>query len=209
MSAQTESWPRPHLAHGPRLLPHGRGRPAVSRRSHGVDRRGDRRHCRRSAACTRPWSRCLPGGCCVPSTIQWKYVFNCPCVSCRAPSPNPTSRSSGHTPDAYRNGHPTGKDILLLIEVSESTLRYQISSSQDAPVRNAPCARVLGRRISSAAASFATGLPAAPSTGSCDDVVSGALPLPTSRRARSASPSRSRAGRAQARHLCRRRATLQ
>jgi Uma2 family endonuclease len=28
--------------------------------------------------------------------------------------------------DAYRSGHPTAKDVLLLIEVSHSTLRYDL-----------------------------------------------------------------------------------
>jgi len=42
--------------------------------------------------------------------------------------PQPDFALVRHTPDAYRHGHPTGKDILLLIEVSESTLRYDLET---------------------------------------------------------------------------------
>ena len=40
--------------------------------------------------------------------------------------PQPDFALVRHREDAYRHGHPTAKDTLLLIEVSESTLRYDL-----------------------------------------------------------------------------------
>jgi Uma2 family endonuclease len=40
--------------------------------------------------------------------------------------PQPDFALVRHKTDAYRYGHPTAKDVLLLIEVSDSTLRYDL-----------------------------------------------------------------------------------
>jgi Uma2 family endonuclease len=40
--------------------------------------------------------------------------------------PQPDLALVGRAADAYRSGHPTAKDVLLLIEVSYSTLRYDL-----------------------------------------------------------------------------------
>ena len=40
--------------------------------------------------------------------------------------PQPDLALVRRTTDAYRSGHPVAKDVLLLIEVSDSTLRYDL-----------------------------------------------------------------------------------
>lgn len=40
--------------------------------------------------------------------------------------PQPDIAVVKHRPDAYRNAHPTAEDALLLIEVSDATLRYDL-----------------------------------------------------------------------------------
>ena len=40
--------------------------------------------------------------------------------------PQPDFALVRRSADAYRRAHPTGKDVLLLIEVSDSTLRYDL-----------------------------------------------------------------------------------
>jgi Uma2 family endonuclease len=42
--------------------------------------------------------------------------------------PQPDFALVRRTADAYRHEHPTAKDVLLLIEVSDSTLRYDLDT---------------------------------------------------------------------------------
>ena len=42
--------------------------------------------------------------------------------------PQPDFAVVRRTADAYRHGHPTASDVLLLIEVSDSTLRYDLEN---------------------------------------------------------------------------------
>ncbi|HET7131630.1 MAG TPA: Uma2 family endonuclease [Gammaproteobacteria bacterium] len=42
--------------------------------------------------------------------------------------PQPDFALVRRSADAYRHAHPTGRDVLLLIEVSDSTLRYDLEN---------------------------------------------------------------------------------
>jgi Uma2 family endonuclease len=90
--------------------------------------------------------------------------------------PQPDFALVRHAADAYRHGHPTPKDVLLLIEVSDSTLRYDLEvkarlyATHRIPeywVVDLVHGRVVRHRA-----------PARSAYGQCDDIVSGAVPLP-------------------------------
>jgi Uma2 family endonuclease len=91
--------------------------------------------------------------------------------------PQPDFALVRHTADAYRHEHPKPQDVLLLIEVSDSTLRYDL----DTKARLYATHRIpeywvvdlIHRRIVRHRAPGRAGY------AQRDDVASGVLPLPT------------------------------
>jgi Uma2 family endonuclease len=79
--------------------------------------------------------------------------------------------------DAYRSGHPTAKDVLLLIEVSHSTLRYDLEDKARLYAKHGIpeywVVDVANRRIVRHRAPGRAGY------AQCDHVVAGGLALPT------------------------------
>jgi Uma2 family endonuclease len=81
--------------------------------------------------------------------------------------------------DAYRSGHPTAKDVLLLIEVSHSTLRYDLEDKARLYAKHGIpeywVIDLVNRRV------VRHRSPAHAMYRQRDEVASGALPLPTLR----------------------------
>jgi Uma2 family endonuclease len=79
--------------------------------------------------------------------------------------------------NAYRNGHPVADDVLLLIEVSDSTLRYDLSTKARLyatnGIREYWVVDLVNRRLVRHRA------PAGRSYTHVDEVTRGPLPLPT------------------------------
>jgi Uma2 family endonuclease len=91
--------------------------------------------------------------------------------------PQPDFALVRHSSDAYRREHPTAKDVLLLIEVSDSTLRYDLEdkarlyATHGIPeywVVDLVNGRVVRHRA-----------PGRARYGKRDEIASGGLPLPT------------------------------
>jgi Uma2 family endonuclease len=125
MSAQSESWPRPH-----RLTVHDYYRMAEV----GLLSPGDRTELIEGEIIDMP-----PIGSKHASVVTllnrrlMRAVDDAVEVRVQSPvrfmprsEPQPDFALVRHTPDAYRHGHPTAKDVLLLIEISDSTLRYDL-----------------------------------------------------------------------------------
>lgn len=78
--------------------------------------------------------------------------------------------------DAYRSGHPTAKDVLLLIEVSHSTLRYDLEDKARLYAKHGIpeywVVDVANRRI------VRQRNPSRGGYEQLDEIVSGTLPLP-------------------------------
>src|SRR5690606_12624553 len=91
--------------------------------------------------------------------------------------PQPDFALVRRTADAYRHEHPTSKDILLLIEVSESTLRYDLDIKARLYSTHAVpeywVVDLINRRIVRHRA------PGGEGYAQRDEVASGVLPLPT------------------------------
>jgi Uma2 family endonuclease len=91
--------------------------------------------------------------------------------------PQPDFALVGRRADAYRHGHPTAKDVLLLIEVSESTLRYDLEEKARLYATNRIpeywVIDLVNRRI------VRHRDPGRAGYGQRDEVASGVLPLPT------------------------------
>jgi Uma2 family endonuclease len=127
MSAQPESWPRPH-----RLTVHDYHRMAEV----GLLSPGDRTeliegeivdmppigssHASVVTVLTRQLMRAIDDT--VEIRVQQPVRFM------PRSEPQPDLALVRRTADAYRQGHPTAKDVLLLIEVSDSTLRYDLDT---------------------------------------------------------------------------------
>ena len=125
MSAQAESWPRPH-----RLTVHDYYRMAEV----GLLSPNDRteliegeivdlppigsQHAAVVTLLTRRLTRAVDDS--VDVRVQQPVRFM------PRSEPQPDFALVRRMADAYRHGHPTAKDILLLIEVSDSTLRYDL-----------------------------------------------------------------------------------
>src|SRR5262245_39643585 len=125
MSAQTETWPRPH-----RLTVHDYYRMAEVGLLHPDDRTeliegeivdmppiGSER----ASVVTVLTRRLLSA---VDDSVEVRVQL--PVRFMPRSEPQPDFALVKHKPDAYRQGHPTAKDVLLLIEVSDSTLRYDL-----------------------------------------------------------------------------------
>jgi Uma2 family endonuclease len=91
--------------------------------------------------------------------------------------PQPDFALVRRTADAYRHAHPVAKDVLLLIEVSESTLRYDLEvKARLYATHRIPeywVVDLVDRRIVRHRVPVKTGYTQR------DEVASGALPLPT------------------------------
>jgi Uma2 family endonuclease len=91
--------------------------------------------------------------------------------------PQPDFALVRRTADAYRHAHPVAKDVLLLIEVSESTLRYDLEvKARLYATHGIPeywVVDLVNRRI------VRHRTPGRAAYAQCDHVASGALPLPT------------------------------
>ena len=91
--------------------------------------------------------------------------------------PQPDCALVRHAADAYRHEHPTAKDVLLLIEVSHSTLRYDLEDKARLyATHGIPeywVVDLVNRRVVRHRA------PGRARYGKRDEVASGALPLPT------------------------------
>jgi len=91
--------------------------------------------------------------------------------------PQPDFALVRRTADAYRHAHPVAKDVLLLIEVSESTLRYDLEvKARLYATHGIPeywVVDLVNRRIVRHRA------PGRAAYAQCDHVASGVLPLPT------------------------------
>lgn len=91
--------------------------------------------------------------------------------------PQPDFALVRRTIDAYRHAHPVAKDVLLLIEVSESTLRYDLEvKARLYATHGIPeywVVDLVNRRIVRHRAPGRAGY------AQCDHVASGGLPLPT------------------------------
>jgi Uma2 family endonuclease len=127
MSAQTESWPRPH-----RLTVHDYYRMAEVGLLHPDDRteliEGEiidmppigSEHASVVTLLNRQLMRAADDS--VEVRVQLPVRFM------PRSEPQPDFALVKHSSDAYRHAHPTGKDVLLLIEVSDSTLRYDLEN---------------------------------------------------------------------------------
>jgi len=176
MSAQTESWPRPH-----RLTVHDYYRMAEV----GLLSPGDRteliegeiidmppigsEHASVVTLLTRRLMRAVDDS--VEVRVQLPVRFM------PRSEPQPDFALVRHRADAYRHEHPTAKDVLLLIEVSDSTLRYDLEDKarlyakhgiQEYWVVDLVNSRVVRHRA-----------PGRAQYGHRDDVASGAVSLPT------------------------------
>jgi Uma2 family endonuclease len=127
MSAQTDTWPRPHL-----LTVHDYYRMAEVGLLHPDDRteliEGEivdmppigSEHASVVTVLTRRLLRAVDDSVDVRVQLPVRFMPRS--------EPQPDFALVRHTPDAYRHGHPTAKDVLLLIEVSDSTLRYDLDT---------------------------------------------------------------------------------
>ena len=176
MSAQTESWPRPH-----RLTVHEYYRMAEV----GLLSPGDRTELIEGEIVDKP-----PIGSEHASVVTllnrrlMRIVDDSVEVRVQLPvrfmprsEPQPDFALVRHSSDAYRREHPTAKDVLLLIEVSDSTLRYDLEdkarlyATHGIPehwVVDLVNGRVVRHRA-----------PGRARYGKRDEIASGGLPLPT------------------------------
>jgi Uma2 family endonuclease len=176
MSAQTEGWPRPH-----RLTVHDYYRMVEV----GLLSPGDRTELIEGEIVDMP-----PIGSVHASVVTLltrrllRAVDESVEVRVQSPvrfmprsEPQPDFALVKHKADAYRDGHPTAKDVLLLIEVSDSTLRYDLETKARLyATHRVPeywVIDLVNRRVVRHRA------PRRAWYGQCDDVASGALPLPT------------------------------
>jgi Uma2 family endonuclease len=176
MSAQTETWPRPHL-----LTVHDYYRMAEVGLLHPDDRteliEGEivhmppigSEHASVVTVLTRRLLRAVDDS--VEVRVQLPVRFM------PRSEPQPDFALVAHKTDAYRHAHPTAKDVLLLIEVSDSTLRYDL----DVKARLYAAQGVseywvidlVNRRVVRHRA------PSGKQYSQRDDIFAGSLPLPT------------------------------
>jgi Uma2 family endonuclease len=176
MSAQPESWPRPH-----RLTVHDYHRMAEV----GLLSPGDRTeliegeivdmppigssHASVVTVLTRQLMRAIDDT--VEIRVQQPVRFM------PRSEPQPDLALVRRTADAYRQGHPTAKDVLLLIEVSDSTLRYDLDTKSRLYAKHGIpeywVVDLVNRRIVRHRASNGAAYERR------EDLASGALPLPT------------------------------
>jgi Uma2 family endonuclease len=127
MSAQTEAWPRPH-----RLTVHDYYRMAEVGLLHPDDRteliEGEivdmppigSEHASVVTLLNRQLMRAVDDSVDVRVQLPVRFMPRS--------EPQPDFALVRRTADAYRHDHPTAKDVLLLIEVSDSTLRYDLDT---------------------------------------------------------------------------------
>lgn len=125
MSAQTESWPRPH-----RLTVHDYYRMAEVGLLSPDDRteliEGEivdmppigSEHASVVTVLTRRLLRAIGESADVRVRLPVRFMPRS--------EPQPDLALVRRSADAYRSGHPTAKDVLLLIEISHTTLRYDL-----------------------------------------------------------------------------------
>jgi Uma2 family endonuclease len=176
MSAQPEAWPRPH-----RLTVHDYYRMAEVGLLHPDDRteliEGEivdmppigSEHASVVTLLTRRLLRAADDS--VEVRVQLPVRFM------PRSEPQPDFALVRRKADAYRSGHPTAKDVLLLIEVSHSTLRYDLEDKARLYAKHRIpeywVVDLVNRRV------VRHRSPARAGYEQRDDVASGALTLPT------------------------------
>lgn len=176
MSAQTESWPRPH-----RLTVHDYYRMAEV----GLLSPGDRTELIEGEIIDMP-----PIGSAHASVVTlltrrlMRAVDDSVEVRVQLPvrfmprsEPQPDFALVRHRADAYRHEHPTAMDVLLLIEVSESTLRYDLEDKARLYAKHGIPEYWVVDLVNSRVVRHRA--PGRAQYGQRDDVVSGAVSLPT------------------------------
>lgn len=176
MSAQTETWPRPH-----RLTVHDYHRMAEVGLLSPDDRteliEGEiidmppigSEHASVVTLLTRRLMRAVDDS--VEVRVQLPVRFM------PRSEPQPDFALVRHRADAYRHEHPTAKDVLLLIEVSDSTLRYDLEDKARLYAKHGIPEYWVVDLVNSRVVRHGT--PGRAQYGQRDEVSSGALPLPT------------------------------